>query len=152
MFYTYVNQLPMLADNMELNSGKRLEFFDGYVRKSYPDSEGFRSYVFYDKFRSVSYRVIKDGLIIESYDGKKYHSSFIANSEGTFKYTPFAQGADELHINSLIVLIHKMEREHKAKATLVGRIKRLTDDPISKVFLAIAIVYAIITLFVVISS
>lgn len=150
MFYTYVSQLPLLTDNMVLNSGKRLEFFDGYVRKSAPDKTGFRSYVFYDKFRSVSYRVIKDGLLVESYDGKKYHRSLIANSEGIFKYTPFAQGADELHINSFIVLIHKMEKEHKAKYSLTGRLKSIINDPVTQIFIAIGFLYAIITLFVVV--
>lgn len=152
MYFTYVSQLPMLADNLELNSGKRLEFFDGYVRRAVPDQDGFRAYVFYDKFRSVSYRVTKDGLLIESYDGKKYHSSFVANTEGTFKYTPFAENAEDIHVNSFIILTNKMEKEYRRRSTFMGKLKRVTSDPIMIIFVAIGFLYAIVTAFVVISS
>lgn len=144
MFYTYVNQLPMVVDNLRLSRGDRLEYSCGTLRKSKADDKGFRAFVLIDRFRDVSYRVMKDGMLVEYPSG----TTFIGNPE-ELKHTPFAVTGNEAEINSFLILCEKMVEEHKRKKSLRNRLMYLTKEPVAKIIIGVAIVYGIITALVI---
>lgn len=140
MFYTYVNQLPMVVDNLRLSRGDRLEYACGTLRKSKADDRGFRAFVLIDRFRNVSYRIMRDGMFVEYPGG----TSFIGNPE-ELKHTPFAVTGNEAEINSFLNLCERMVEEHKRKKSLRNRLMYLAKEPVTKIIVGVAIAYGIIT-------
>ncbi len=145
MFYTYVNQLPMVEGNLRLSRGDRLNYSCGILRKSKPDSEGFRAFVLYDKARGVGYRINRNGMMVEYPD----HQVFVGSPE-ELKHTPFAVTGDEAEINSFLLLCGRITEEHKHRQSFVNRLRYYTTEPVGKLILAGGFIYAIITLIVLI--
>lgn len=144
MFYTYVRELPMVDGNLELATGKRMEFSCGTIRMAKADSKGFRAYVLTDKVRDVSYRITQRGMMVER---SGYTDLFIPNP-GNLKelaHTPFAVKGTDADINSLLTLCDKMVTEYKHRKSMANRLRVFTKEPIGKIIIGIAIAYGIVT-------
>lgn len=144
MFYTYVRELPMVDGNLELATGKRLEFSCGSIRMAKADNRGFRAYVLSDKFRDVSYRTTREGLMVERTGATDL---FIPNpgNLSELAHTPFAVKGTDSEINSFLMLCEKMVAEHKRRESLMSRLRLFTKEPIGKILIGSAIVYGIVT-------
>lgn len=143
MFYTYVYQLPMVEGNLELNRGDRLEYTCGSIRRSKADDWGNRAFVLTDTVREVTYRVTKEGMLVEYHDGPY----FVRNPK-VLKHTPFAVTGDEAEINSFLLLCERMSAEHKYRKSFRNRLRYFTREPVGKIIIAGAIIYAIATVVV----
>ena len=148
MFYTYVDQLPMVTDNLILIQGHRLHFNCGHIRKAKADQDGFRAYILYDRLRDVSYRVTKEGLWVEYGEKFGYDSVFVESTREELKYTPFAVSGEASEVNSFLVLIDRMVTENKRRRSIINRFRYFMKDPVSKVIIAAGVVYAIATVLV----
>lgn len=140
MFYAYVRQLPMVEGNLELSRGDRLEYSCGSIRRSKMDLYGFRAFVLTDKDRGVTYRVMRKGMVVEWPGG----SSFVRNQE-ELKRTPFAVEGDAGEINSFLSLCDRLVHEDKRRKSITARLRLFAKEPVGKILIAGAIVYAIIT-------
>lgn len=140
MFYSYVRQLPMVEGNLELSRGGRMEYSCGSIRRSKADLYGFRAFVLTDKDRGVTYRVMREGMVVEWPGG----SSFVRNPE-ELKRTPFAVEGDAGEINSLLSLCDRMVKEDKRRKSISAHLRYFAKEPAGKCIIAGAIVYAIIT-------
>lgn len=143
MFHAYVQKLPMVDGNLKLTSGERLEFSCGSIRKTKADSQGFRGFVLTDRFRDISYRITKDGMIV-SYPTKE---TFVPNP-GWLEHTPFAVVGDDSEINAFLALCNEMVAEYKRKKSLMNRLRLFTKEPVGKAIIAIAVIYGIATIVV----
>lgn len=140
MFYTYVYQLPMVEGNLELSRGDRLEYTCGSIRRAKADDRGNRAFVLIDTIREVTYRVTKEGMIVEYHDGQY----FVKNPE-VLKHTPFAVTGDAAEINSFLLLCERMTAEHKHRKSFRARLRYFAREPVGKIIIAGAIIYAIAT-------
>lgn len=140
MFYAYVRQLPMVEGNLELSRGDRLEYSCGSIRRSKADLYGFRAFVLTDKDRGVTYRVMRKGMVVEWPGG----SSFVRNPE-ELKRTPFAVEGDAGEINSFLSLCDRLVHEDKRRKSIAARLRLFAKEPVGKILIVGAIVYAIIT-------
>lgn len=140
MFYAYVRKLPMVEGNLELSRGDRLEYSCGSIRRSKADLYGFRAFVLTDKDRGVTYRVMRKGMVVEWPGG----SSFVRNPE-ELKRTPFAVEGDAGEINSFLSLCDHLVHEDKRRKSITARLRFFAKEPVGKILIAGAIVYAIIT-------
>lgn len=140
MFYAYVRQLPMVEGNLDLIRGDRLEYSCGSIRRSKADLYGFRAFVLTDKDRGVTYRVMRKGMVVEWPGG----SSFVRNPE-ELKRTPFAVEGDAGEINSFLSLCDRLVHEDKRRKSITNRLRLFAMEPVGKILIAGAIVYAIIT-------
>jgi len=77
------------------------------------------------------------------------HQVFVGNPE-ELKHTPFAVTGDEAEINSFLLLCGRITEEHKHRQSFVNRLRYYTTEPVGKLILAGGIIYAIITLIVLI--
>lgn len=145
MFYTYVRKLPMVDGNLDLATGKRLEFSCGSIRMAKADYHGFRAFVLTDKFRDVCYRVTREGMMVERQGAST--DLFIPNPGNLeeLAHTPFAVKGTDSEINSFLMLCDKMVTEDKRRKSLVSRLRLFTREPIGKILIGAAILYGIIT-------
>lgn len=143
MFYTYVYQLPMVEGNLELTKGNRIVYTCGSIRRAKADDWGNRAFVLTDTVRDVTYRVTKEGMLVEYRDGPY----FVRNPE-VLKHTPFAVTGDEAEINSFLLLCNKMTEEHNHRKSFRARLRYFTREPVGKIIIAGAIIYAIVTVIV----
>lgn len=143
MFLTYVRQLPMVEDNLDLSRGRRLEYSCGSIRRSRPNLRGYRAFVLEDKFRGVTYRVMEDGLSIEYGSGPV----FVKNPK-ELKYTPFAVTGKESEINSFMLLCDRLVAEHKRRNSIRSRLRYFAREPVGMIIIVGGIIYAIATLIV----
>jgi len=150
MFYNYVKELPLVADNPILNRGGRMEFSVGHLRKAKPDSKGFRAFILYDKMRDVSYRVTNNGMLVEYGEDYDYQRHFVDNPLTGVKHTNFAVDGDAAEINSFLYLLERMTEEYDQRRSIIGKIKNLMKEPLGRIVLLVAVVYAIITTIVLI--
>lgn len=143
MFYAYVRQLPMVDGNLKLVRGDRIEYTSGSIRLSKPDPRGFRAFVLEDKFRSVNYRIMEHGMLVEYPEGPE----FVPNPE-ELKHTPFAVTGVASEVNSFLLLCNRLLTEYERKKSLRWRLRYFAQEPVGKLIIAVGIVYAITTMIV----
>lgn len=144
MFYTYVRELPMVESNLELTTGKRMEFSCGSIRMAKADSKGFRAYVLLDKIRDVSYRITREGMMVE----RSGSTDLFIPNPGNLKelaHTPFAVKGTDSEINSFLMLCEKLVAEYKHRKSIATRVRLFTREPVGKILIGIAVAYGLIT-------
>lgn len=150
MFCEYVNELPMVTDNLLLTRGGRLEFPSGHLRKAKADERGFRAFIIYDKARDVSYRITGDGMLVEYGETFGYQRTFIANPPDGVKHTSFAVEGDAAEVNSFLLLMDRMREEYVQRVSFIARAKIFMKEPLGRALLFVGLVYTIITLIILI--
>lgn len=148
MFYTYVDQLPMVSDNLILSQGRRFDFSTGYLRKAKMNDEGFRDLIIHDSSRNVTYRIKRTGMLIEYGPEQDYLKVFLKNSQMSTRYVPFSANPSVYEVNSFLVLIAKMNEEYQKRNTFLLYLRYMFLKGPRRVVLTAGVIYAIITLIV----
>lgn len=147
MFYSYMCQLPVVADNaMALTRGTRLEFEMGSLRKAKADQDGFRCFVLFDKARGVHYRVTGKGLLVEYDSSSSEKNLFIPTRTGILKHTAFAMEGEAAEVNSFLVLTDKINEEYLQSRSLWNRVRKISQDPLGRLFIWCLALYGLVTL------
>ena len=152
MFHSYVSKLPFVKDNFDLNSGRRMEMSCGYIRKAGMDNEGFRAYELFNSATGVRYRTHPDGLIVEYPEDYELGRMFFPNTSD-LRYIPFATSATVQETNAFLTFCGRMIVDHKRGKSALEKWMEL-DFPPRRLWLvgAVMVVYAAVTLFVLIAG
>jgi hypothetical protein len=149
MFYTYVKQLPMVSGNSGLFRGERFSFRCGTIRLVKFNMVYERQFLIRDKSRDILYHVTQDGLEIHRGKGARppYQVRFIKNQRygGTLNPLMYKNLDDRDDVRAFIVLVEEMCKEYARRRSAFSRFKRWSKDPIARIFLTGAAVYAIVT-------
>lgn len=148
MFYTYVDKLPMVHDDLFLEAQERFEHSGGRIYKSKADIFGSRAFVVMDYDRDVCYRVTKLGLHIQYGKALEYETIFLVNRE--VLYVPFTTEWEQDEVNSFVSTLRKAEVAYNRRTSIMYVLRKILNSRLNRYALTAGVVYAIVTAIVLI--
>lgn len=147
MFYNYVRHHPLVAGSwQQVITGDRIQSKSGYLYLILRDKMSERSFVIRDTVKNTSFTVRGDKLSITRNENTRNARSkiIVVGDEGL----PALVGEERDDVNELDGLLETILLEKKQENSTSHRIAAFMRDPIAKLFLLSALLYAILTLLV----
>ncbi|QYC52484.1 hypothetical protein [Salmonella phage SSBI34] len=143
MFYAYVNQLPMVNDELFRSNRESFECKGGRIYKGRADDFGNRSFVIFDSGRDVVYRATKRGLHIQYGKSQNYVDIFIPNRE--VRHIPFTEDHIQSEVNNFVRTIRCMSDAFRRRKSLLCKVIRLWNDHLNRYLIIAALAYGTAT-------
>jgi hypothetical protein len=157
MFYSYLIKSSFISSCLpEITSGALFEFSMGYVRHIIEDN-GSCSFVIRDRSRDVVYRASSDQLVVSRGEsGHRPHQQIKIQipkrRTGTMVLLDFLDLDERKDVENFINVCKDMEREHERRSGMKSMISAFFKDPVGKIILIAGLVYAMVTVFVLIAG
>lgn len=157
MFYSFVMNTPFVTQtHVKLLRGDLVSFNSGYVRHAIDEDYNNR-FIVRDLRRGVSYVATSTSLTVtRGVDGQRPGQQLVIktpkNRTGYMALRDFHKEDDREDVGNFIAVLSEMQLEYDRANGVVSKILRWTRDPVMKIVLLAGIVYAMVTVFVLVAG
>ncbi|AXN57825.1 hypothetical protein [Acinetobacter phage ABPH49] len=157
MFYSYTMNTPFVTkSHPKLLDGDLITFSGGYIRHI-TDEDYNNTFVVRDLSRDVSYRASSADLIVtRGGDGNRPWQQLKIvvprTRAGHMVLNDFPDEDDRDDVANFIEVLSEMQREYDKRNGVMSKLLGLMKDPVAKIILLAGLVYAMVTVFVLVAG
>ncbi|URC22213.1 hypothetical protein CHUUTOTORO_01280 [Serratia phage vB_SmaM-ChuuTotoro] len=157
MFYSFVMNTPFVTQtHVKLIRGDLVSFSSGYVRHTIDENYNNR-FIVRDLRRGVSYIATSTSLTVtRGEEGQRPGQQLVIktprNRTGYMALRDFSKEDDREDVGNFIAVLSEMQLEHDRANGVVSKLLSWTSDPVMKVILLAGVLYAMVTVFVLVAG